>query len=84
MNFIGRECTRRCFWLIELMVWISNIYTHRDVRPRMVELADVVRLPIDEITFELTSVTSLASTCELQFQAREKALLHLTDIELVG
>ncbi|TBU43512.1 hypothetical protein BD309DRAFT_864118 [Dichomitus squalens] len=62
MDFVDRECTRRCFWLIQLMAWISNIYTHRDVRPRMVELADVVRLPIDETTFELTSVTSSATS----------------------
>lgn len=63
MKFIDRECTRRCFWLILLMEWISYIYTHRDVRPRMAELADVVRLPIDETTFELASVTNSA-TCE--------------------
>ena len=61
MKFIDRECIRRCFWLILLMEWISYIYTHRDVRPRMAELADVVRLPIDEMTFELASVTNSAS-----------------------
>ncbi|PIL24975.1 transcription factor [Ganoderma sinense ZZ0214-1] len=63
MKFIDRECTRRCFWLILHMEWISYIYTHRDVRPRMAELADLVRLPIDETTFELASVTNSA-TCE--------------------
>ena len=63
MHFIDRECTRRCFWLIQLMAWISHIYTHRGVRPRMAELADVVRLPIDETTFELASLTTSASEC---------------------
>ena len=63
LRFIDRECTRRCFWLIQTMEWISDIYTHRGVKPRMVELADVVRLPIDEAIFELTSLTSSASGC---------------------
>ena len=62
LRFVARECTRRCFWLIQTMEWISNIYTHRGVKPRLVELADVVRLPIDEAIFELTSLTSSAST----------------------
>ena len=61
LRFVARECTRRCFWLIQTMEWISNIYTHRGVKPRLVELADVVRLPIDEAIFELTSLTSSAS-----------------------
>ena len=61
MHFIDRECTRRCFWLMQLIAWISHIYTHRGVRPRMAELADVVRLPIDETTFELASLTTSAS-----------------------
>lgn len=63
LRFIDRECTRRCFWLIQTMEWISDIYTHRGVKPRMAELADVVRLPIDEAIFELTSLTSSASGC---------------------
>ena len=83
MDFIDRECTRRCFWLIELMAWISNIYTHRDVRPRMAELADVVRLPIDETTFELTSVTSSASTCELSLRLLRESAITCTDVCLV-
>ncbi|KAI0741923.1 hypothetical protein C8Q80DRAFT_1110511 [Daedaleopsis nitida] len=62
MHFIDRECTRRCFWLIQLMAWISNIYTHRGVPPRMAELADVVRLPIDETTFDLASLSSSATS----------------------
>ena len=45
------------------MEWISNIYTHRGMKPRMVELADVVRLPIDEAIFELTSLANTASEC---------------------
>ncbi|KAH9935930.1 uncharacterized protein BXZ73DRAFT_89421 [Epithele typhae] len=61
LRFIDRECTRRCFWLILTITWISNIYTRRGVRPRMSELADVVRLPIDEAIFELTSLTSAAT-----------------------
>ena len=61
MLFIERECTRRCFWLVQLMAWVSHIYTHREVKPRMVQLADVVRLPIDETTFELASLSSSAS-----------------------
>nr|VWO93924.1 AMP-binding enzyme [Ganoderma boninense] len=43
------------------MEWIRYIYTHRDVRPRMAELADAVRLPIDETTFELPSVVNSAT-----------------------
>lgn len=63
MHFIDRECARRCFWLIQLMAWISHIYTHRGVRPRMAELANLVRLPIDETTFELASLSTSASEC---------------------
>lgn len=63
MHFIDRECTRRCFWLIQLIAWISNIYTHKGVPPRMAELADEVRLPIDETTFDLASLSSSASKC---------------------
>ncbi|RPD64404.1 hypothetical protein L226DRAFT_460309 [Lentinus tigrinus ALCF2SS1-7] len=62
MHFIDGECTRRCFWLMQLMAWISHIYTHRGVRPRMAELADIVRLPIDETTFELASLTTSATS----------------------
>ncbi|RDX54253.1 hypothetical protein OH76DRAFT_1398573 [Lentinus brumalis] len=62
MHFIDRECARRCFWLIQLMAWISHIYTHRGVRPRMAELANIVRLPIDETTFELASLTTSATS----------------------
>ena len=63
MEFIDRECTRRCFWLIQIMAWISNIYTRKPIRPRMAELADLVRLPIDETTFELAVLSSSASEC---------------------
>ena len=63
LHFIERECVRRCFWFIQTMEWISNIYTHRGMKPRMVELADVVRLPIDEAIFELTSLANTASEC---------------------
>ena len=61
MKFIDQECARRCFWLISFMEWLSYIYTHRNVLPRMAQLAEVVRLPIDEVTFELPSVTNMAS-----------------------
>ena len=61
LHFIERECTRRCFWFILTMEWISNIYTHRGIKPRLLELADVVRLPVDEANFELTSLTATAS-----------------------
>ncbi|TCD60647.1 hypothetical protein EIP91_009734 [Steccherinum ochraceum] len=50
---IERECTRRCFWLIQLMSWINGIYTFRPLRPRSVELMRHVRLPVDETSFEL-------------------------------
>ncbi|CAL1714711.1 unnamed protein product [Somion occarium] len=50
---IQRECTRRCFWLIQLMSWINGIYTFRAMRPRCVELMRQVRLPCDETSFEL-------------------------------
>ncbi|KAJ8495229.1 hypothetical protein ONZ51_g1801 [Trametes cubensis] len=62
MEFIDRECTRRCFWLIQIMAWISNIYTRKPIRPRMAELADLVRLPIDETTFELAVLSSSATS----------------------
>ena len=41
MNFIDRECLRRCLWLILLMDHgvLSCIYTHRSVRVRMAEVA---------------------------------------------
>ncbi|KAM5534191.1 hypothetical protein V8D89_012098, partial [Ganoderma adspersum] len=63
MKFIDRECTRHCFWLISFIRWLTYIYTHHHVPPRMAELADRMRLPIDETTFELASVTNSA-TCE--------------------
>ncbi|KAI0641962.1 hypothetical protein C8Q79DRAFT_918638 [Trametes meyenii] len=62
IQFIDRECTRRCFWLIQSMAWISNIYTRKPIRPRMAELADLVRLPIDETTFELAVLSSSATS----------------------
>ncbi|KAI0352304.1 hypothetical protein OH77DRAFT_1485643, partial [Trametes cingulata] len=62
IDFIDRECTRRCFWLIQSMAWISNIYTRKPIRPRMAELADLVRLPIDETTFELAVLSSSATS----------------------
>ncbi|OJT01894.1 hypothetical protein TRAPUB_7671 [Trametes pubescens] len=43
------------------MAWISNIYTRKPIRPRMAELAELVRLPIDETTFELAMLSSSAS-----------------------
>lgn len=51
--YIERECSRRCFWLIQLMGWINAIYTYRPLRPRCVEMMATVRLPIDETTFDL-------------------------------
>ncbi|KAI8996568.1 hypothetical protein BD414DRAFT_455429 [Trametes punicea] len=62
IEFIDRECTRRCFWLIQTMGWISNIYTRKPILPRMTELADQVRLPIDETTFELAVLSSSATS----------------------
>ena len=50
---IERECTRRCFWLIQVMCWINGIYTFRPMRPRSVDLMRRVRLPADETSFEL-------------------------------
>ncbi|KAI0704283.1 hypothetical protein BC835DRAFT_1262153 [Cytidiella melzeri] len=48
-----RECIRRCFWLIQTMCWINGIYTYRPMRPRSVDLMRIVRLPVDEMSFEL-------------------------------
>ncbi|CDO73284.1 hypothetical protein BN946_scf185008.g46 [Trametes cinnabarina] len=62
IRFIEGECTRRCFWLIQTLAWISNIYTRKPILPRMAELADVVRLPIDETTFELAVLSSSATS----------------------
>ncbi|KAH8093813.1 hypothetical protein BXZ70DRAFT_384818 [Cristinia sonorae] len=50
---IERECTRRCFWLIQIMSWINGIYTFRPLRPRSIDLMRHVRLPADETSFEL-------------------------------
>ena len=50
---IERECTRRCFWLIQSMHWINGIYTYRPMRPRCVELMKIIPLPVDEDSFEL-------------------------------
>ncbi|CCM02433.1 uncharacterized protein FIBRA_04532 [Fibroporia radiculosa] len=52
-TYIERECTRRCFWLIQCMGWINAIYTYRPMRPRSVEMMATMRLPIDETTFDL-------------------------------
>ncbi|KAI0091685.1 hypothetical protein BDY19DRAFT_931771 [Irpex rosettiformis] len=48
-----RECIRRCFWLVQTMCWINGIYTYRPMRPRSVDLMRIVRLPVDEMSFEL-------------------------------
>ena len=50
---IERECTRRCFWLVQCMQWINGIYTYRPMRPRCMELMKVIPLPVDEDSFEL-------------------------------
>lgn len=62
--YIERECSRRCFWLIQLMGWINAIYTYRPLRPRCVEMMATVRLPIDETTFDLAVHWHSASECE--------------------
>ena len=54
---IDRECTRRCFWLIQCMGWINGIYTYKPMRPRSVELMKVVPLPMEENSFELGKTT---------------------------
>lgn len=54
---IERECTRRCFWLIQTMNWINGIYTYRHMRPRSVEIMKVLPLPVDENSFELGKST---------------------------
>ncbi|OBZ73774.1 hypothetical protein A0H81_06057 [Grifola frondosa] len=61
-TFIQRECTRRCFWLIQTLAWITRIYTLKPVRPRSIELAELVRLPIDETTFELAVLSNSATS----------------------
>ena len=50
---IERECTRRCFWLIQCMHWINGIYTYRAMAPRSTELMKIIPLPMDEDSFEL-------------------------------
>ncbi|GBE86576.1 hypothetical protein SCP_0904550 [Sparassis crispa] len=60
--YIERECTRRCFWMIQCMDWVSGIYIYRPMRPRNVELMHYVRLPIDETNFELTVHSNSATT----------------------
>ncbi|EMD39062.1 hypothetical protein CERSUDRAFT_112754 [Gelatoporia subvermispora B] len=65
---IERECTRRCFWLVQLMSWINGIYTYKPLRPRSVELMRQVPLPVDETSFELT-VHSLATRPEFLHEA---------------
>ncbi|GJE90984.1 Zn(II)2Cys6 transcription factor [Phanerochaete sordida] len=50
---IERECTRRCFWLVQAMEWVNGIYTYRQMRPRSAELTRVLPLPLDENSFEL-------------------------------
>lgn len=58
---IERECTRRCFWLIQCMSWISGIYIYKPMRPRSLEMTKKIRLPIDETTFDLAAHWSSAS-----------------------
>ncbi|OCH93645.1 hypothetical protein OBBRIDRAFT_885316 [Obba rivulosa] len=65
---IERECTRRCFWLIQLMGWINGIYTYKPLRPRSIDLMRHVPLPADETTFELT-VHSVATRPEFLHEA---------------
>ena len=63
---IERECTRRCFWLIQCMSWISGIYIYKPMRPRSLEMTKKIRLPIDETTFDLAAHWSSASEYCLQ------------------
>lgn len=64
---IERECTRRCFWLIQCMSWISGIYIYKPMRPRSLEMTKKIRLPIDETTFDLAAHWSSASEWPLQY-----------------
>ncbi|KAH9839837.1 uncharacterized protein C8Q71DRAFT_830386 [Rhodofomes roseus] len=66
---IERECTRRCFWLIQCMSWISGIYIYKPVRPRSVDMTKKVRLPIDETTFDLAAHWNSATVEYLHVQA---------------
>ena len=63
LEFIDRECTRRCFWLIHIMALINNICTRKPIWPRMAELADLIRLPTNETTFESAILWSSVSEC---------------------
>ncbi|KAI0821581.1 hypothetical protein BC629DRAFT_1587832 [Irpex lacteus] len=40
------------FWLVQTMCWINGIYTYRPMRPRSVDLMRIVRLPVDEMSFD--------------------------------
>ena len=71
---IERECTRRCFWLIQCMSWISGIYIYKPMRPRSLELTKKIRLPIDETTFDLAAHWSSASESRLRLLRRAPLL----------
>ena len=72
---IERECTRRCFWLIQCMSWISGIYIYKPMRPRSLELTEKIRLPIDETTFDLAAHWSSAS--ESRPRLLRRAVAHM-------
>ncbi|KZT65657.1 hypothetical protein DAEQUDRAFT_768711 [Daedalea quercina L-15889] len=66
---IERECTRRCFWLVQCMGWISGIYIYKPVRPRSLEMTKKIRLPIDETTFDLAAHWNSATVEFLHLRA---------------
>lgn len=66
---IERECTRRCFWLIQCMGWINGIYTYRPLRPRSVEMMRQVRLPSDETSFELVVPVQISGDYHLSLHS---------------
>lgn len=61
-RLIDRECTRRCFWLVQAMEWINTIYTYKPIRESSLKLIPHVRLPIDETNFEL-AVNKASGEC---------------------
>jgi hypothetical protein len=61
-GFLDRECARRIFWLIHFIDLMSNIYFKRSMPLKDNEL---LRMPMDETSFELALHSTLPGILEL-------------------
>jgi hypothetical protein len=62
------------------MCWINGIYTYRPMRPRSIDLMRIVRLPVDEMSFELAKSPEAGEFCFIwPFAVQKKLIPEMTD-----